>query len=113
MVLNNKKVHSTLYEVATQLYIEDVLTLGKSIPKKTYLQALKILCEKTKVRKDILTFNPKGIVSIRQYDKHAIVNIINENQYKLFNEIKDNVSFYKDEELRKAVDIVCNKFLNN
>jgi len=104
------KVFNSKVKAVNHLLTLDTFTLGKNTTKEYYTKALNILLEKSKVRKDLEFEKIKGCVYYKKYEKYNIMYQITHHRIRMFNDIKDVVSWYNDKELQTAIDKIIKAY---
>ena len=105
------KVYSSLKKASDDLFIKDVLKLGKTIKKDVYLKALKELTSKTTVSSEHYKPNVKTVSMRKGKEKNTLI-VYELNNYKihLFNGLKDLSYYQLDKEFLKACEAIIKKY---
>ena len=100
-------VYSSLEKASEDLFIKDVLKIGKTIKKDVYLKALKELTSKTTVSSEHYKPCVKTVSMRKGKDENTL--IIHELEWfnvYLFNELKDLAYYQKDQDFLKACETI-------
>ena len=105
-------VYSSLEKASEDLFINDVLKIGKKNKKNVYLKALKELTSKTIVSSEHYKPCAKTISMRKGKDKDTlIVYELSKHKIHLFNELKDLSYYQKDQDFLKACEAIIKKYM--
>ena len=106
------KVYSSLKKASQDIFIKDVLKLGKTIKKESYLKALKELTSKATVSSEHYKPNDQTISMRKGKEKNTLI-VCELNNYKihLFNGLKDLSYYQLDKDFLKACEAITKKYM--